>query len=228
MDYMSQQGIRRILERAGVIIVNSHIVYASGRHGTTYVNKDAIYPNTAEVSQLGRALAQQFADNQVQIVLGPAIGGVILSQWTADHLTRLTGQKVLSVYAEKEGSKLASSSYGPLPPKYEDAFVIKRGYGQLIPGKNVLVVEDVLTTGGTAKRVVEAVRAIGGNVVGLGAICNRGAVTSKDVGGVPKFVALTQIKLEAWDEAVCPLCQQNVPINTDVGKGWEFLARRTG
>jgi hypothetical protein len=48
----------------------------------------------------------------------------------------------------------------------------------------------------------------------------------KDVAGVPKLTALVNVKLDAWDEATCPLCEQNVPVNTNVGKGREFLARR--
>ena len=138
--------------------------------------------------------------------------GVILSQWTAHHLTEMNGHEVLGVYAEKsEGG---------------DVFVIKRGYDKLIAGKNVLVVEDVLTTGGSAKKVVEATRAIDGNVIGLGVLCNRGGITPQDVAYIPKLIALVNVKLDAWDEADCPLCEQNVPINTDVGKGREFLARK--
>lgn len=157
-------------------------------------------------------MAEQFADDNVHVVIAPAIGGVILSQWTAHHLSEMNGREVLAVYAEKSASG--------------DTFVIKRGYDKLIPGKNVLVVEDVLTTGGSAKQVIEATRVIGGNVVGLGVLCNRGAVTTQDVADVPKMTALVNVTLDAWDEASCPLCKQNVPVNTDVGKGREFLARR--
>ena len=126
----------------------------------------------------------------------------------------MNSHEVFGVYAEK-------SENG-------DAFVIKRGYDKLIAGKNVLVVEDVLTTGGSAKKVVEATRAIGGNVVGLGVLCNRGGITLQDAPDVPKLNALVNVKLDAWDETSCPLCEQNVPINVDVGKGREFLARKHG
>jgi orotate phosphoribosyltransferase len=87
-------------------------------------------------------------------------------------------------------------------------------------------VEDVLTTGGSAKKVVEATRALGGNIVGLGVLCNRGGITPEDVANPPKLFALVNIKLDAWDETECPLCAQSVPINTDVGKGREYLARK--
>ena len=209
---MNEQEVLRVLGKVGLVIANSHIVYTSGKHGTAYVNKDAVYPHTKETSDLCRAIAQQFANDGVEVVIAPAIGGVILSQWTANHLTELTGSEVLGVYAEKADSG--------------DAFIIKRNYDKIVAGKNVLVVEDVLTTGGSAKKVVEATRAIGGKVIGLGVLCNRGGITTQDVADVPELFALANVKLDAWDEADCPLCAQSVPINTDVGKGREYLARK--
>ena len=209
---MNEQEVLQVLGKVGAVIAGSHIVYTAGKHGTAYVNKDAVYPHTVETSRLCRAIAERFADDNVQVVIAPAIGGVILSQWTAHHLTEMNGHEVFGVYAEKsEGG---------------DAFVIKRGYDKLIAGKNVLVVEDVLTTGGSAKKVVEATRAIGGNVVGLGVLCKRGGITLQDVANVPKLTSLVDVKLDAWDEETCPLCEQNVPVNTDVGKGREFITRK--
>ena len=223
---MNEQETLTILGKVGAVITQSHIIYVSGKHGTAYVNKDAVYLHTKETSDLCRAIAEQFTNDNVEVVIAPAIGGVILSQWVAHHLTEMSGREVLGVYAEKEGTELTSSSYGPFPPKHEDGFVIKRGYDKLIVGKNVLVVEDVLTTGGSARKVIEAVRAIGGNVVGLGILCNRGGVTSEKVGNVPKLFALLNITMEAWNAEQCPLCKNSVPINTDVGHGRKFLARK--
>ncbi len=207
-----EQMILQVLNKVGAVITNSHIVYTSGKHGSAYVNKDAVYPHTGDTEQLCCCLAVEFLHDNVEVVIAPAIGGVILSQWTAHLLTKMSGREVLGVYAEKAESG--------------DSFVIKRGYDKLVAGKNVLVVEDVLTTGGSAKKVIEAVRAIGGNVVGLGVLCNRGGITPQDVADPPKLVALVNVKLDAWDEAGCPLCAQGVPINTDVGKGREYLARK--
>lgn len=209
---MNEQEVLQVFRRVGAVITDSHIVYASGKHGMTYINKDAVYPHTAETSRLCHAIAERFADDDIQVVIAPVIGGVILSQWTAHHLTEMNGYEVFGVYAEK-------SEKG-------DAFIIRRGYDKFIAGKNVLVVEDVLTTGGSAKKVIEVTRAIGGNVIGLGVFCNRGGITPQNVADVPKLTALVNVKFDMWDEAGCPLCEQNVPINTDVGKGREFLARK--
>ena len=138
---MNEQQVLEVLGRVGAVITDSHIVYTKKEptlecpsgwfHGTAYINKDAVYPHTAETSRLCRAIAERFADDKVQVVIAPAIGGVILSQWIAYHLSEMNGHEVFGVFAEKEGTELVSSSYGPLPPKHEDKFVIKRGYDKL-------------------------------------------------------------------------------------------------
>ena len=218
---MKEQEVLQLLGEVKAIITNSHIVYTSGLHGSAYVNKDAVYPHTKVISALCRSIAEQFADDGVEVVIAPAIGGVIISHRVADHLSEITGREVLGVYAEKEHNNENLPDF----PRGE-YFVIKRGYDKLIKGKHVLVVEDILTTGGSVKKVIEATRAIGGEVVGLGVLCNRGRITPQDVGGVPKLFALMNVKLDSWPEANCPLCIQGVPINTDVGKGRDFLSRK--
>jgi orotate phosphoribosyltransferase len=211
VNQLTEQEVLQLLQEAKAVITNSHFVYTSRKHGSAYVNKDAVYPHTQMTSALCQAMAEKFVDEGVDVVIAPAVGGVILTTWVAHHLSELCGREVLAVYAEK-----AEDS---------DTFVIKRGYDKLVAGKRVLVVEDVLTTGGSAKKVVEATRAAGGYVVGLSVLCNRGGITATDVAEVPTLVALTNVPLDAYDEAECPLCADDVPINTDVGKGKEYLAR---
>lgn len=210
---MDEDQVLRILGSVGAVIVGSHIVYASGKHGTAYINKDALYPHTKKTSFVCRMSAYEFSGSDIDVVIAPAIGGVILSQWIAHHLEGFTGREVSALYAEKT----------------EDGknFIIKRGYERLIPGKRVLVVEDVVTTGASVKKVVEAARAVGGNVVGVGALCNRGGVTAQDIGDVPILYSLVNIRMDAWDAADCPLCKEGKPINTEVGHGAAFLARKT-
>ncbi|MFA5173032.1 MAG: phosphoribosyltransferase family protein [Candidatus Paceibacterota bacterium] len=213
-EIMNEQEVLQVLGQVGAVITDSHIVYTSGKHGTAYVNKDALYPHTAETSRLCQVIAEQFANDGVEVVIAPAIGGVILSQWIAHHLSEITGREVFGVYAEKKEGVI------------DAGFIIKRGYDKIVAGKNVLVVEDVLTTGGSARAVIQATRALDGNVVGLGVLCNRGGITLEDISNPPKLFALVNIKLDAWDEANCPLCAKKIPINTDVGKGMEYLKEK--
>ncbi|MDO8470868.1 MAG: phosphoribosyltransferase family protein [bacterium] len=210
---MDQDEVLRILREVGAVL-NGHFVLTSGKHSEVYVNKDALYPYTGKTGRLCEMIAKHFEQDGVQTVIGPAMGGVILSQWTAYHLDWILGRDVSAVYAEKVGNG--------------DAFTISRGYDELIPGRKVLVVEDVLTTGGSAKKVVEVVRQLGGNVVGVGVLCNRGGVTFHDVGDVPKLFALCTITLNTWAREECPLCSQGVPIKHGRWQGARVPAPETG
>jgi len=212
---MNSEAIMQALSNVGAIITNSHIVYTSGRHGTAYVNKDVLYLHTKITADLCKLMAEQYSANEIDVVAGPTIGGVVLSQWVAHHLNaaRSSGE-TLAIYAEEEGAG------------EEKKRIFKRGYDLCIPNKNVVVVEDILTTGGSARKVIESVRALGGNVVGLSVLCNRGGIKSADVGDI-NVHALTSITMESWPEEDCPLCRDRVPINTSVGKGRSFLEKRS-
>ena len=193
-----------ILAESGAVIRDSHIVYTSGRHGSAYVNKDAVYPHTGRVRELCALMADTARPLGAEVVCGPAMGGIILAQWTGHHLA------LPAVYAEKAP---------------EGGMALRRGYDGLVAGRRVLVVEDILNTGGSVRDAVAAVRNAGGEVVAVGALVNRGGVTAADV-GAPALYALLDVALDAWDAAACPLCRDGVPVNTDVGKGREFLATR--
>jgi orotate phosphoribosyltransferase len=211
---MNDPKILQMFADVGAIVSNSHFVYSSGRHSSVYVNKDALYVHPDVISTLCQKLAEPYNADQIDVVVGPILGGIVLSQWVAHHLnTRRSSGETVAVYAEKEGD-------GP-----DKTFLFRRGYDSYIPGKNILVVEDVLTTGGSARQVIELVRRHAGNVIGLSALCNRGGVQPQDVSHVPIHTLIT-LPLETFLEAECPFCQQHVPINTELGKGKAFLARK--
>ena len=195
-----------ILAESGAVIRDSHIVYTSGRHGSAYVNKDAVYPHTERVRELCALMADAARPLGAEVVCGPAMGGIILAQWTGHHLA------LPAVYAEKAP---------------EGGMALRRGYDALVRGRRVLVVEDVVNTGGSLAEAIRAVRAAGGVVVGATALCNRGGVTAADL-DIPVLHALLELSLDSWSAEEGPLCRRRVPVNTQVGKGREFLARQSG
>jgi len=202
-----------ILKKVGAVITDSHFVYTSGKHGSVYVNKDAVYPHTAETSRIGELFAEKYKDVDVDVVAAPALGGIILSQCVAYHLSKLEGKEILGVYTEKTPDK---------------QMIFTRGYDKLVKGKKVLVIEDLTTTGGSVRKVVDTVKATGGNVVAVCVMVNRDPehVTSEVVGG--PFSALGVLKAAAFDEVSCELCKKNVPINTNVGHGKKYLEAKRG
>ncbi len=212
---MNDPTIMQMFADAGAIVTNSHFVYTSGRHSSVYINKDALYVHPRIIAKLCREMAQPYAADQIDVVIGPVLGGIVLSQWVAHYLNerRIMGE-TLAVYAEKEGD-------GP-----DKTFAFRRGYDRYITGKTILVAEDILTTGDSARQVTELVKQHGGNVIGLSVLCNRGSVQPLDVGDVP-IHALIEISLETYSEDECPFCRDHVPINTELGKGRAFLARKS-
>jgi orotate phosphoribosyltransferase len=205
--------LKDVLKKVGAIIEDSHVVYTSGKHGGFYINKDALYPHTAETSAIAQMMAEKYKNENIDAIVGPALGGIILSQWVAHHLSVLHKKEILSVYAEKGA---------------EQNVIFTRGYDTLVQKKNVLVVEDVTNTGGSTKKVIDAVKNAGGNVIAACVMVNRSpkTVTSETMGA--PFSALMDIEAEAFDEADCPLCKDSVPINTEVGHGRKYLERKNG
>lgn len=200
-----------LLKKVGAVYTDDHFVYTSGKHGSVYVNKDAMYQHPGETTLVCRMFAERYQDVDIDVVVGPAVGGIVLSQWTAYHLTQLKGKEVIGVFTEKNTINNQ---------------IFTRGYDALIKNKKVLVVEDVTTTGGSVKKVIESVRKSGGKVVAVGVMVNRNPknVTSETIGA--PFSALCALEAEAFEEKDCPLCKKNVPINTDVGHGKKYLEEK--
>ena len=121
------------LIKVGAILPKDHFVGTSGVHFDTYINKDALFLFTKETSEIGKAFAEAHKHLDIDVVAGPTMGGIILSQWVAHHLSEMKGKQILSVYAEKKDGELNMT----------------RGYDRVVAGKNVLVVEDLTTTGGS-------------------------------------------------------------------------------
>ena len=199
-----------ILKKVKAVFTDDHFVYTSGKHGKTYVNKDAIYPHTFVSSEIGKIFAEKYKNEEIDVVVSPALGAIILSQWTAYHLSKLKNKEILGIYTEKTVDKNQ---------------ILTRGYDKLVKNKKVLIVEDIVTTGGSIKKVVKTVTEAGGKVIGACAIVNKDPenIDTKSI-GVP-FSFLTIVDTEVFDEKDCPMCKANIPINTELGHGKEFLAK---
>lgn len=198
-----------LLKDAGVIL-EGHFIGVSGKHLFGYMNKDAFLPDTEIVSELGRMLAEAHKDKDINVVVGPAVGGILLSTWTAHHLTKLTGKKVLSVFTEKTNDGGRKQ-------------ILKRGYDTLVKDKRVLAVEDTVTTGGSVQSTLQAVEDAGGTVIGLGLIINRDPRNvNENTFNIP-MKALAEIQTETFAEDEVPDWLWEIPINTAYGHGAEYV-----
>ena len=199
-------------------IERGHFSFASGMHSNTYVDKTRITPHTEVTSRLCLALADWFANDEIEVVIGPALGAVVLAHTCAYHLSKNNERDVLALFAEKELLRVAEPIQSIVHYASTGKFIIKRGYAELITGKRVLAIEDVLTTGGSAKKVVKVVRALGGTIIGVGALWNRGNVKREEL-DVPKLFSIINVFLPACDPKDCAQCAAGIPIDQHIGYG---------
>ena len=205
-----QQETRQILTDCGALIMDDHFVYSCGSHGAGWIAKDLVNLDPRHPARLGELLAAACAElaPRPEVVCGPAIGGLICAQVTA------LAMNLPFVFAERawHGKK--------------QSFELHRGFDEFVKGKQVLVVDDVINTGFSIDLNIDSVRAAGGTVTAAAAWINRGNVYADEL-GVETFLFLDEVQLPSWLAEECPLCQQDVPVNTRYAHGAEFVATQS-
>ena len=193
-------------------IIEGHVVLTSGLHTSKYFDADVLYLAPQITLEIADRLAQFFINHNINVVIGPAKGGIIFSQWVAYSLFRFTGRAVLAMYADKHPNR--------------SCFYLDKKFLPLT-GLNTLVVDDSLSTGGSLNQVTRLVQEAGGIVQGVGVIWNRGGVTELKSHRVPIIALIIEV-IRTWPESECPLCHGTSPepINSAVGHGKEFLEKR--
>lgn len=202
-----------ILNKSQAILQGDHFVYQAGQHGSVYIAKDKVTLDPIAIDEIGRMLADLLREYDIDTVVAPALGSVVLGNIVAKYLSHFKGKTIASVYIEKTGDKVDG----------KDTFKITRGYDAYITGKKCLIVEDILNSGGSAKTVATCVTEAGGTVTVVGAICNRGNVQATDITENAPLVSLSALTLDKYEAADCPLCAKGVPVNTTFGHGKKFL-----
>jgi len=184
--------IENLLREAGAL-AEGHFLLTSGRHSAVYWEKFRILEKPKYAERLCREISGHFHDCNVGLVAGPTTGGVIVAYEVARQLG------VRSIFAEKQG----------------ETRVFRRGF-QIDGGDRVLIVDDVLTTGGSIREVVDEVRRKGADLVGVGVLIDR-SEGEVDL-GVPLFAAY-RASVATYPPDQCPLCQQGIPLVKPGGAG---------
>ena len=179
-----------ILKEAGAVF-EGQFIGTSGRHLALYINKDSILPKTLIVAEIGEMFAELNKDKDIDVVAAPAVAAIPFSQWTAYHLSKITGKEVLSVFTEKTDDN-------------GQKFTAKRSYAKLVKGKNILVVEDVATTGGSVKKTIDAVVQAGGTVVQVSLMINRDPESIHSAFMGFPLNELGTLSAESWGEDEVP------------------------
>ncbi len=174
-----------ILESVGAM-KEGHFLLSSGLHSPVYWEKFRLLQYPVYAEKLCRLIVQHFKDQSVDVVAGPTTGGIIL----AFEIGRQLG--VRSIFAEKKG----------------EARVLRRDF-EFKAGERVLIVDDVLTTGGSIKGTIDAVNKLGGVVIGIGVLVDRS--TEEIDFNVPLFSCL-RVPTVIYPAEACPLCAAGRPL----------------
>jgi orotate phosphoribosyltransferase len=167
-------------------LLDGHFKLSSGLHSPAYLQCALVLQHPAEAERLGRALGEQLAHTRPTVVLSPALGGLIIGH----EVARALG--VRAVFAER----------------IDGVLTLRRGF-DLSPADRVIVVEDVVTTGGSTRETMDVATSLGASVVGAAAVINR---SGKDNPVDAPFVALATITPPTYQPDACPLCAKGVPV----------------
>ena len=182
---MDQSAVLDLFRSSGALH-DGHFRLTSGLHSPAYMQCALVLQHPAHAEALGRALGERLRALRATAVLSPALGGLIIGH----EVARALG--VRAIFAERQ----------------DGALTLRRGFA-LSPGDRVIVIEDVVTTGGSTRETVAVAEASGATVVGAGAIVDRSGGTSTL--SVP-FSALATLTIATYQPEACPLCQAGSPI----------------
>jgi len=181
---LNSEEVVSIFKKTGAML-SGHFKLTSGRHSDRYFQCAKVLQHPDHTGVLCRELAARFAGEDVSAVIGPATGGIIVSYETARALG------VRGIFTERENGVMS----------------LRRGFS-IEPGERVLVVEDVITTGGSVLEVIDVVRSLGGVVVGAGVLVDRSG-GKVDLGVRKEALLVTEVI--SYDPDQCPLCRDGIP-----------------
>jgi len=173
-----------MFKKSGALL-EGHFLLTSGRHSRQYMQCAQVLQHPVYAEALGAELASRFKDRGIETVIGPAMGGIIV----AHEVARSLGAR--AIFAERENGVMT----------------LRRGF-TLAAGEKVLVVEDVITTGGSVREVIEVVKNAGAVPVGVGALVDRSGGSVEF--GIP-LESVLQVPIASYPPEECPLCQQGIP-----------------
>lgn len=182
---MTNQEITEMLKEAGVLL-EGHFLLTSGRHSDKYMQCAKIFQDAKYSVPLCAELVEKYKNDGIEVVIGPAIGAIQMAYEVGKQLG------VKNIFAERVDGKMT----------------LRRGF-TIEKGQKVLVVEDVVTTGGSVREVVELVKENGGIVAGIGSIVDR--TGGKIDFGVP-YKSAFSMDITSYEADECPICNSGLPL----------------
>ena len=179
--------VRALLEQTGALLTG-HFRLSSGLHSANYMQCALLLEHPHNAKAIGEALAERLRSLEVQRVVAPALGGVIIGYTVAEALG------LPFVFTERK----------------EGQMTLRRGF-HIDEGERVVIVEDVVTTGKSTRETADVIAKHGGRVIGFASILNRsGKANPFDP---DPYEALLALDFATYEESACPLCASNVPLD---------------
>lgn len=182
---MTEKEVLDLFDKYGALL-KGHFKLSSGLHSPMYLQCALVLQHPDASEKLAKAVAEKFSKEKIDAVVGPALGGITL----AYEVARALG--VRGIFTERHDGRM----------------LLRRGF-TIEKGGKVLVVEDVVTTGGSTKEVIDLVKDAGADVVGVVCVIDRSGI--KIDFGAP-FHSLARVKIETFKEEACPMCKSKIPV----------------
>jgi len=185
VEKMTKNEVLEVMKKTGVM-QEGHFLLTSGRHSDKYMQCAKLFIDAEVSEKMSKELAGKFKDDKIDVVIGPAIGGIILSYEVSRQLNKP------NIFAERENGEMT----------------FRRGFA-LEKETNVLIVEDVVTTGGSVKEVIKLAKELGANIIGVGCIVDR---SNGKVDFGTKFEAVLSMEVLSYEPGDCPICKTDAPL----------------
>ena len=182
---MKSEEVKDLLEWSGAIL-KGHFKLTSGRHSNQYIEKFRLLENPIALDKICSSMAELYKDKNIDLVISAAIGGILIAGGVGRHLN------VKHIFSERVDGQM----------------IFKRGFS-VDKGQNVLLVEDIVTTGGSINELIDLIELHKGNIIGIASIVDRN--DKKSIFKYP-YETLLNFPSESWDEAECPDWLLEIPI----------------
>ncbi len=184
---MKNQRFEELFEQCGAVL-SGHFLLTSGLHSDTYVEKFKLlqFPKLTDI--ICKEIADHFEDKKPSVILGAATGGIIISQAVGRELT------TRSIFAERVDGEL----------------ILRRGF-KINKGERVLIVDDVVTTGGSIYELLDLVTEYGGQIMGVGTLIDR---SGKNIDFGTEYFPVVKYDIPVYKPENCPLCASNTPMTS--------------
>jgi orotate phosphoribosyltransferase len=182
---LTPEQVRTILQETGAV-QTGHFLLSSGLHSPVYIQCALVFQHPRRAERLGAEMAGLFADDRVDVVISPAVGGIVAGQEVARALS------ARGIFAERESGVMR----------------LRRGF-RIEPGERVLVADDVMTRGGSVRETLEAVRRSAGQAVGIAVVVDR---SGGDLDWAVPLRSLIRMEAVTYSPQDCPLCRDGRPV----------------